>query len=133
MCHEAQSLHLRYGLDIALSTLNSCRHLHEPKTRFPVGGSSLSGAGISPAESAGLSLAHRNISKYPQIKHHLLVYFVFPFPSRCARIREMKRNIPSQPHEQKKIEKLLIKLAKVQPISAKPAPIMQGKSAPRIA
>jgi hypothetical protein len=37
MCHEAQSLHLRYGLDIALSTLNSCRHLHEPKTRFPVG------------------------------------------------------------------------------------------------
>src|SRR4029077_16156555 len=37
MCHEAQSLHLRYGLDIALSTLNSCRHLHESKTRFPVG------------------------------------------------------------------------------------------------
>ena len=37
MCHEAQSLHLRYGLDIALSTLNSCRYLHEPKTRFPVG------------------------------------------------------------------------------------------------
>src|SRR5713101_1347304 len=59
-CHEAQSLHLRYGLDIALSTLNSCRHLHEPKTRFPVGWLiPLSGAGISPAESAGLSLAHR--------------------------------------------------------------------------
>ena len=37
MCHEAQSLYLRYGLDIALSTLNSCRCLHEPKTRFPVG------------------------------------------------------------------------------------------------
>ena len=37
MTHEAQSLHLRYGLDIALSTLNSCRHLHESKTRFPVG------------------------------------------------------------------------------------------------
>src|ERR1017187_9453349 len=36
-CHEAQSLHLCYGLDIALSTLNSCRYLHEPKTRFPVG------------------------------------------------------------------------------------------------
>jgi hypothetical protein len=34
--HEAQSLHLRYGLGIALSTLNSCRYLHEPKTRFPV-------------------------------------------------------------------------------------------------
>jgi hypothetical protein len=37
MCHEAQSLHVCYGLDIALSTLNSCRCLHEPKTRFPVG------------------------------------------------------------------------------------------------
>ena len=37
MTHEAQSLHLRYGLDIALSTLNPCRYLHEPKTRFPVG------------------------------------------------------------------------------------------------
>ena len=36
MCHEAQSLHLRYGLDIALSTLSSCRYLPEPKTRFPV-------------------------------------------------------------------------------------------------
>src|SRR5215469_11381339 len=37
MCHEAPSLYLRYGLDIALSTLNSCRLLHELKTRFPVG------------------------------------------------------------------------------------------------
>jgi hypothetical protein len=37
MCHEAQSLHVCYGLDIALSTLNSCRCLHESKTRFPVG------------------------------------------------------------------------------------------------
>lgn len=35
-CHEALSLHLRYGLDIALSTLNSCRLLHKFKTRFPV-------------------------------------------------------------------------------------------------
>src|SRR6266851_6425917 len=62
-CHEAQSLHLRYGLDSALSTLNSCRHLHEPKTRFPVGWLiPLSGAGVSPAGSAGLSLAHRKTS-----------------------------------------------------------------------
>jgi len=37
MTHEAQSLHLRYGLDIALSTLDSSRYLNEPKTRFPVG------------------------------------------------------------------------------------------------
>ena len=36
MYNEALSLHLRYGLDIALSTLNSCRYLHDPKTRFPV-------------------------------------------------------------------------------------------------
>src|SRR5215469_16147073 len=64
MCHEAQSLHLHYGLDIALSTLNSCRHLHELKTRFPVGRLiPLSGTGISPAESARLSLAHRKISR----------------------------------------------------------------------
>ena len=34
--HEAQSLHLRYGPDIALPTLNPCRCLHEPKARFPV-------------------------------------------------------------------------------------------------
>src|SRR5215471_21521514 len=62
MCHEAPSLYLRYGLDIALSTLNSCRLLHELKTRFPVGRLiPLSGTGISPAESARLSLAHRKI------------------------------------------------------------------------
>src|SRR2546428_4838607 len=48
-CHEAQSLHLRYGPDIALSTLSPCRCLHEPKTRFPVGRLvPLAGAGVSP-------------------------------------------------------------------------------------
>jgi len=36
-CHEAQSLHLRYGPAVALPTLNSCRCLHEPKARFQVG------------------------------------------------------------------------------------------------
>lgn len=66
MCNEAPSLHLRYGLHIAVSTLNSCRYLHEPKTRFPVGWLiPLAGAGISPAESAGLILAHRRISPSP--------------------------------------------------------------------
>src|SRR5437868_15437870 len=35
--HEAQSLHLRYGLSVALPTLSSCRYLHQPKARFPVG------------------------------------------------------------------------------------------------
>jgi hypothetical protein len=34
-----------------------------------------------------------------------------------------------QPHEYRKIEKLLIKLSKVKPISAKPAPIVLGKCA----
>jgi hypothetical protein len=31
-----------------------------------------------------------------------------------------------QPHEQRKVEKLLVKLAKIKPISAGPAPIMSG-------
>ena len=70
LSHEAQSLHLRYGLGIALSTLNSCRCLHEPKTRFPVGGSSLSGAGVSPAGSAGLNLAHRMMPRFPLPPYH---------------------------------------------------------------
>ena len=34
--NEAQSLHLRYGLSVALSTLNPCRYLHVLKTRFLV-------------------------------------------------------------------------------------------------
>lgn len=35
--HEAQSLHLRYGLVVALSTLNPYRYLYVFKTRFRVG------------------------------------------------------------------------------------------------
>lgn len=38
-----------------------------------------------------------------------------------------------QSHEQRKIEKLLFKLSKVKPISAKSAPIVLGKSAIRAA
>ena len=54
--HEAQSLHLRYGLDIALSTLNSCRHLHEPKTRFPGGvARPFPGREFHPLEAPGLA------------------------------------------------------------------------------
>ena len=34
--HGAQSLHLRYGPSVALSTLSPCRYLREPKTRFSV-------------------------------------------------------------------------------------------------
>jgi hypothetical protein len=33
-----------------------------------------------------------------------------------------------QPHEQRKVEELLVKLSKMKPISAKPAPIVQGMS-----
>jgi len=36
-------------------------------------------------------------------------------------------------HEQKKIEKLLLKLAKIKPISAKPAPIAGGQITRRTA
>ena len=36
-CNEALSLHLRYGPNVALSTLSPCRYLHAPKTRFLVG------------------------------------------------------------------------------------------------
>jgi hypothetical protein len=36
-------------------------------------------------------------------------------------------------HEQRKIEKLLLKLAKLKPISAKPAPIMNGSSSTKAA
>jgi hypothetical protein len=35
----------------------------------------------------------------------------------------------SQPHEHRKVKKLLMKLSKMKPISAKPAPIALGKSA----
>ena len=61
MCHEAQSLHLRYGLGIALSTLSPCCCLHEPKTRFLVKRLILlTRAGVSPAGSARLILAHQS-------------------------------------------------------------------------
>jgi hypothetical protein len=63
--HEAQSLHLRYGPDVARPTLSPCCYLHEPKARFQVERLiPLAWAGISPAGSARLSLAHR---RTPQI------------------------------------------------------------------
>jgi hypothetical protein len=59
-CHEAQSLHLRYGPDLALPTLSSCRYLHKPKARFLVGRLiPLARVGITPTGSARLRLAHR--------------------------------------------------------------------------
>jgi hypothetical protein len=38
----------------------------------------------------------------------------------------MNSSLPAQTHEQRKIERLLIKLAKMKPIDAKPAPIAEG-------
>jgi hypothetical protein len=38
----------------------------------------------------------------------------------------MKSTSHSRPNEQRKVENLLVKLAKVKPISAKPAPISNG-------
>jgi len=43
----------------------------------------------------------------------------------------MTRTSLPQLHEQRKIERLLERLSKVKPISAKPAPIVQGMSAVR--
>jgi len=43
----------------------------------------------------------------------------------------MTRTSLPQPHEQRKVEELLVKLSKVKPISAKQAPIVQGMSAIR--
>src|SRR2546425_3567119 len=59
-CHGAPSLHLRYSPDVARPTLSPCRYLHEPKARFQVGRLiPLAWAGIAPAGSARLNLAHR--------------------------------------------------------------------------
>ena len=64
--NEAQSLHLRYGLDIARSTLSPCRCLHEPKTRFLVGRLvPLARTGVSPVGSARFILAHRKSCECP--------------------------------------------------------------------
>jgi hypothetical protein len=61
MSHEAQSLHLRYGPIVALSTLSSCCCQSQTQDSIPGGVALLlSGTGISPAESTRLILAHQN-------------------------------------------------------------------------
>jgi hypothetical protein len=45
----------------------------------------------------------------------------------------MKQTSLPQPHEQRKVEELLVKLSKIRPISAKPTPIVPGKTASRTA
>jgi len=41
----------------------------------------------------------------------------------------MKLKCLARPSEQRKVKKLLLQLSKVQPVSAKPAPIMYGQKA----
>src|SRR5262249_48635373 len=66
--HEAQSLHLRYGPDVARPTLSSCRYLHGPKARFQVERLiPLAWAGFAPAGSARLTLAHQSSRGYPRL------------------------------------------------------------------
>jgi len=45
--------------------------------------------------------------------------------------RAMAQTSLPQPHEQRKLEQLIVKLSKVKPISAKPAPIVHGMLAVR--
>jgi hypothetical protein len=47
--------------------------------------------------------------------------------------RKMKITSRPRPNEQRKIEKLLVKLAKIKSVSAKPAPMNSGKSLPQSA
>jgi hypothetical protein len=51
-------------------------------------------------------------------------------PTLCENGSMTQNSLP-QPHEQRRIEQLLVKLSKVKPISSKPAPIVQGVSATR--
>ncbi len=64
--NEAQSLHLRYGLDVARPTLSPCRYLHEPKVRFQVG-PLIPGREFHPLEAPGLAW---RTEKFLQIKVH---------------------------------------------------------------
>ena len=55
-CNEALSLHLRYGPNVALSTLSPCRYLHAPKTRFLVSWlCSFQGRELHPLKAPGFS------------------------------------------------------------------------------
>ena len=91
MCHEAQSLHLRYGLDIALSTLNSSRYLNEPKTRFPVGRLfPFPGRELHPLKAPGLSwrtkvAAEIRINDLPMSRVDQLVDVLYCI--QCAAVR----------------------------------------------
>ena len=54
-------------------------------------------------------------------------------PSWAWNNRQMKITSLPRPNEQRKIEKLLVKLAKIKSVSAKPAPTNNGKNLPQSA
>jgi hypothetical protein len=57
------------------------------------------------------------------------IFSILPGVAMLWETINMTTSLPIQRHEQRKIEKLLVKLAKTKPISAQPAPIANGKIA----
>ena len=89
-CNEALSLHLRYGPNVALSTLSPCRYLHAPKTRFLVSWlCSFQGRELHPLKAPGFSwrtgLAYKISNSY-QLSHKM------DFHEKVLRTRCGRRN-----------------------------------------
>ena len=58
LCYGAQSLHFRYGLSVALSTLRRGRYLARRKAGFPLPGWALAGREFHPLDECGFVWAH---------------------------------------------------------------------------
>jgi len=58
LCYGAQSLHFRYGLSVALSTLRRGRYLARRKAGFPLAGWALAGREFHPLDECGFVWAH---------------------------------------------------------------------------
>ena len=58
LCYGAQSLHSRYGLSVALSTLRRGRCLARRKAGFPLAGWALAGREFHPLDECGFVWAH---------------------------------------------------------------------------
>ena len=58
LCYGAQSLHFRYGLSVALSTLRRGRCLARRKAGFPLAGWALAGREFHPLDECGFVWAH---------------------------------------------------------------------------
>ena len=57
-CFGAGSLHFRYGLSVALSTLRRGRYLARRKAGFPLAGWALAGREFHPLDECGFVWAH---------------------------------------------------------------------------